>query len=73
MIERSVWPQGYLPCRQDSRESLLLQKRQEYWEMVPNYFEETTVRRTEYEEGIFKQVCCSSLSFRFLFFIFFSW
>lgn len=35
---------------------MLQQKRAEYWNMVPNYFEDTSVRRTEYEEGIFKQI-----------------
>jgi hypothetical protein len=47
---------GYLPVNSDRRHGTLERKRREYLDFVPQYFEAGACERTEYEQGVYRQI-----------------
>eukprot|EP00656_Telonema_subtile_P018937 TRINITY_DN2028_c0_g3_i4.p1 TRINITY_DN2028_c0_g3~~TRINITY_DN2028_c0_g3_i4.p1 ORF type:complete len:345 (-),score=74.47 TRINITY_DN2028_c0_g3_i4:181-1215(-) len=47
---------GYLPVNSDRRHGTLERKRREYLDFVPQYFESGSCERTEYEQGVYRQI-----------------
>lgn len=47
---------GYLPVNSDRRHGTLERKRREYLDFVPQYFEAGACDRTEYEQGVYRQI-----------------